>query len=176
MEPGLEASGVFVPPAPTFPNGTHVCEIEIDPETGRLEIVRYCVVDDVGTVINPLLLEGQIHGGVVQGAGQVLLEQIVFDRSSGQLMTGSFMDYAMPRASDFPSINVESKPVPTAVNPLGVKGAGEAGAVGALACVMNGALDALRPFGVLTLEMPATSERIWRAIRLAREPSKAHGC
>ena len=169
IEPGLEASGIFVPPAPTFPNATHTCEVEIDPETGQLQILRYSVVDDVGTVVNPLLLEGQIHGGIAQGAGQVLMEQIVFDGSSCQLMTGSFMDYAMPRASDFPSFVVESKPVPTSVNPLGVKGAGEAGTVGALPCVMSAILDALKPLGILTLEMPATSERVWRAIRSAKK-------
>ena len=167
IEPGLEANGIFTPPAATFPNGTHVCEVEIDPETGRFELLRYSVADDVGTVINPLLLEGQIHGGIAQGAGQILGEQVVFDDASGQLMTGSFMDYGIPRADELPSFAVVSKPVPTAINPLGVKGAGEAGTVGAVACIMNGILDALRPLGVQSMEMPATPERIWRAIQLA---------
>ena len=134
-----------------------------------MEILRYSVADDVGTVVNPLLLEGQIHGGVAQGAGQLLMEQVVFDPSNGQLLTGTFMDYAMPRARDLPSYIVESRPVPTSVNPLGAKGAGEAGAVGALPCVMSAVLDALRPLGIQTLEMPATSERIWRAIHSAKK-------
>jgi carbon-monoxide dehydrogenase large subunit len=167
VEPGLDEKGVFMPPAPTFPNGTHVCEVEIDPETGVVEILRYAVVDDVGTVVNPLLLEGQIHGGIAQGVGQILMEQVVWDRESGQLVTGSFMDYAMPRAGDLPSFAVGENPVPTSVNPLGVKGAGEAGAVGALPCVMSAILDALRPLQIRNLEMPATPERIWRAISRA---------
>jgi carbon-monoxide dehydrogenase large subunit len=173
IDPGLEASGIFMPSAATFPNSTHVCEVEIDPDTGAVEILRYSVVDDVGTVVNPLLLDGQIHGGVVQGAGQILMEQVVWDKSDGQLITGTFMDYAMPRAADFPAFAIETNPVPTRVNPLGVKGAGEAGAVGALPCVMSAILDALRPLGVESLEMPATSERIWRAIRSSRSKPRA---
>jgi carbon-monoxide dehydrogenase large subunit len=124
---------------------------------------RYSVVDDVGTVLNPLLLHGQIHGGVAQGAGQILMEDICFD-SSGQLVTGSFMDYAMPRATDLSSIKAESNPVPTKTNPLGVKGAGEAGSVGALPAVANAIVDALSEFGVRHIDMPATPERVWRAI------------
>jgi len=164
MEPGLAAASVHTSTAASFPNGCHICELEIDPETGQVEIVRYSVVDDVGTVINPLLLHGQVHGGVAQGVGQVLMESIRFD-DSGQLITGSFMDYAMPRAADFCAMDVESNPVPTKTNPLGVKGAGEAGCVGALPAVANALVDALSEFGVRHIEMPATAERIWRLMQ-----------
>jgi aerobic carbon-monoxide dehydrogenase large subunit len=168
MDLGLIESATFSCIEQNFPNGAHVCEVEIDPETGRVEIQRYSVVDDVGTVMNPLLLEGQVRGGVVQGVGQVLLEDIRFDPDSGQLLSGSFMDYAMPRADDLSPIECESNPVPTKTNPLGVKGAGEAGSVGALPAVMNAILDALSPLGIRQLDMPATPERVWRAIRDAR--------
>jgi len=168
VEPGLYETGTFSPPSDTWPNGCHVCEVEIDPETGAVALVGYVIADDVGTVINPLTLKGQIHGGVAQGVGQALMEQIVYDADSGQLLTGSFMDYALPRADTLPDIAVESHPVPTKLNPLGAKGAGEAGTVGALPVVMNAVLDAVAPLGVRHLDMPATSERVWRAIRDAR--------
>jgi carbon-monoxide dehydrogenase large subunit len=168
MEPGLFETGSFSPAQDTFPNGCHVCEVEIDPETGAVAIVRYSVVDDVGTVVNPKTLKGQIHGGVVQGLGQVLMEQVVYDRRSGQLLTGSFMDYAMPRADDICMMEIESNPVPTKLNPLGVKGAGEAGTVGALPAVMNAIMDALAPLGVTALDMPASPSRVWQAIATAR--------
>jgi aerobic carbon-monoxide dehydrogenase large subunit len=167
MEPGLVATAVYRAEAENYPNGCHVCELEIDPETGQVEIVRYSVVDDVGTVLNPLLLHGQIVGGVAQGVGQILCEDICFD-SSGQLLTGSFMDYAMPRASDLSAVAIKSNPVPTTTNPLGVKGAGEAGTVGAMPAVANALVDALSEFGVRHIEMPATPERIWRAVRQGR--------
>ncbi len=128
-------------------------------------MVRYSVVDDVGTVLNPLLLEGQVVGGIAQGAGQVLMENMVYDPDSGQLLTGSFMDYAMPRADDFCDFEIENNPVPTPTNPLGVKGAGEAGTVGALSAVSNAVVNALAPLGVRHLDMPATPEKVWRAIR-----------
>jgi carbon-monoxide dehydrogenase large subunit len=168
LEPGLNESGTFSPENHTFPNGCHVCEVEIDPETGVVDVVRYTVVDDVGTVINPLTLKGQIHGGVVQGLSQVLFERIEYDPESGQLLTGSFMDYCMPRADDVCSMEVGSNPVPTKLNPLGVKGAGEAGTVGALPAVMNAIMDALAPLGVKELDMPATGDRVWRLIRHAQ--------
>jgi len=152
----------------TFPNGCHVCEVEIDPDTGKTEVIAYTVVDDVGTVVNPMLLKGQIHGGVVQGLGQILLENLVYDRESGQLITGSFQDYGMPRADDVPPILVESHAVPTKTNPLGVKGAGEAGVVGSMPAVMNALVDALSPLGITDLPMPATPETVWRAIRDTR--------
>jgi len=164
MEPGLFATAVYKAGVQNFPNGCHVCELEIDKETGAVEIVRYSVVDDVGTVLNPMLLHGQIHGGVAQGAGQVLMEDIHFD-ASGQLVTASFMDYAMPHAHNLSDIEVESNPVPTKTNPLGTKGAGEAGNVGALPAVANAVVDALSEFGVKHIEMPATPERIWRAMQ-----------
>jgi carbon-monoxide dehydrogenase large subunit len=164
MEPGLFATATYKAGKQNFPNGCHVCELEIDKETGVVEIVRYSVVDDVGTVLNPMLLHGQIHGGVAQGAGQVLMEDIHFD-ASGQLVTASFMDYAMPHAHNLSNIEVESNPVPTKTNPLGTKGAGEAGNVGALPAVANAVVDALSEFGIKHIEMPATPERIWRAMQ-----------
>ena len=145
-----------------------MCEIEIDSDTGTLTVERYTVVDDVGTVINELTLEGQVHGGVVQGIGQAVLEHMIYDRDTGQVQSGSFMDYAMPRASDVCPIEVESSPVPTATNPLGVKGAGEAGTVGALPGIMNAAVDALAPLGITHVEMPLTPEKLWRSIRDAQ--------
>jgi carbon-monoxide dehydrogenase large subunit len=165
MEPGFSETAAFTPPAVTFPNGCQVCEVEVDPETGVVRIVRHAVVDDVGRMVNPMLVKGQIHGGVVQGLGQALFEELVYDPQSGQLMAGSFMDYAMPRADDMPLFEVESHEVPTQVNPLGAKGVGEAGTVGALPALVNAVNDALAPLGVRHLDMPMTPERVWRAIR-----------
>jgi len=170
MEPGLFATAVYKVPVQNFPNGCHVCEVEIDRETGVVDIVRYSVVDDVGTVLNPMLLHGQIHGGVAQGAGQVLMEDIHFD-ASGQLVTASFMDYAMPHAHNLCEMEVESNPVPTKTNPLGTKGAGEAGNVGALPAVANALVDALSEFGIKHIEMPATPERLWRAMQGPGSPA-----
>jgi aerobic carbon-monoxide dehydrogenase large subunit len=164
MEPGLSATAIYSAPVNNYPNGCHICELEIDRETGKVDIARYSVVDDVGTVLNPMLLHGQIHGGVAQGAGQALMEDIHFD-ADGQLVTASFQDYAMPHAHDFCAMEVESNPVPTKTNPLGVKGAGEAGCVGALPAVVNAVVDALSEFGVRHIEMPATPARIWRAMQ-----------
>jgi aerobic carbon-monoxide dehydrogenase large subunit len=172
LPPGLEGgffeTGTFAPTDFTYPNGSHVCEVEIDPDTGALEIVNYIVVDDVGTVVNPLGLHGQIHGGVAQGLGQALMEEVVYDRESGQMLSGSFMDYSMPRADTMPYMHIESNPVPTKRNPLGAKGAGEAGTVGALPAIVNAVVDALAPLGVTSLDMPATSQRIWQAMQAAR--------
>ena len=147
-----------------YPNGCHVAEVEIDPETGATEVVRYVMVNDFGTLVNPMLVEGQLHGGVLQGIGQALLERTAYD-AEGQLVSGSFMDYALPRAGDAPPFVFESRPVPATTNPLGVKGCGEAGCAGALPSVMNAVVDALREVGVAHLDMPATPERVWRAIR-----------
>jgi carbon-monoxide dehydrogenase large subunit len=163
MEAGLYATAVYKSDVENFPNGVHVCEVEIDPDTGVIEVVKYSVVDDVGTVMNPLLLKGQIVGGVAMGVGQILKEDIAFD-GEGQIVTGSFMDYAMPRADDFCNIEVKANPVPTKTNPIGAKGAGEAGCVGAMPAVANAVVDALAEFGVKHIEMPATPERVWRAI------------
>jgi carbon-monoxide dehydrogenase large subunit len=165
---GLSAEAIFMPESPTFPNGTHICEVEIDPDTGQVVVQRYITVDDVGTVLNPLLLEGQIHGGVVQGIGQALWEAVYFDPQTGQAITGSFMDYTMPRADDVCAIETGSNPVPTVLNPLGVKGAGEAGTVGAVPAVMCAVANALAGIGVDDIEMPATPEKIWRALSQAR--------
>ncbi len=161
---GLRGDGVFVANVPSFPNGCHICEVEVDPETGEVELDRYAVVDDIGTVINPLLAAGQIQGGVVQGAGQALIENIVYDES-GQFLTGSLMDYGVPRADDVPSIKVDFSPVPSKSNPLGVKGVGEGGTVAGTPTVINAILDALAPLGVGTIPMPATPERVWQAVR-----------
>jgi carbon-monoxide dehydrogenase large subunit len=163
MEVGLNANATYTATVENFPNGVHICEVEIDPDTGETQIVRYSVVDDVGTVMNPLLLKGQIVGGIAQGVGQILMEDIRFD-TSGQLLTGSFMDYAMPRAADLSAIEVKANPVPTKTNPLGVKGAGEAGCVGAMPAVANAIVDALSGFGIKHIEMPATPEVVWRAM------------
>jgi len=162
---GLQGAGAFSSDVPSFPNGCHICELEIDPETGEVALDRYTVVDDIGTVINPLLAKGQIHGGVAQGAGQALLEDIVYDRDSGQLLTGTLMDYGIPRADTVPAISVDFSPVPSTTNPLGAKGVGEGGTVASTPTVMNAILDALAPLGVTDVPMPATPERIWRAIR-----------
>ena len=165
MEPGLFETATFVPENDTYPNGCHVCEVEIDPDTGTVEIKGYRVVDDVGVMINPTIVKGQIHGGIAQGVGQILMEQIAYDRESGQLLSGSFMDYAMPRADNFCDIEIASNIVPTKLNPLGVKGAGEAGTVGAMPALMNAIMNALADAGVRHLDMPATPDRVWRAIR-----------
>src|SRR5438270_5224500 len=167
LEGGLYETGTFKPAADTFPNGCHICELEIDRDTGTIEILDYTVVDDVGTVINPTTLKGQIHGGVAQGLGQALMEEVAYDRESGQLLTGSLMDYSLPRADGLSQMHVLSHPVPTKLNPLGAKGAGEAGTVGALPAVVNAVLHALAPLGVRDLDMPATSEKVWRAMRAA---------
>jgi len=170
IEAGLIEKAIYTGTVASYPNGVHVCELEIDEDTGTVEIVNYNVVDDVGTVINPLLLHGQIDGGIAMGVGQILMEDIKFD-AEGQLLTGSFMDYAMPRAGDLTAFHVESNPVPTKTNPLGVKGAGEAGCVGAMPAVANALVDALSVLGIKHIEMPATPEVLWRAIREARGKS-----
>jgi aerobic carbon-monoxide dehydrogenase large subunit len=163
----LDTALVAEGPPSAFPNGCHIAEVEIDPETGVIELVRYTAVDDFGTLVNPMLAEGQVHGGVVQGIGQALMEQAVYD-PSGQLLTGSFMDYALPRADGVPPIDVGFHPVPATSNPLGVKGCGEAGVTGALPAVMNAVVDALAERGITHLDMPATPEKIWSALQAAR--------
>ncbi len=161
------ALSVDTPPS-SFPNGCHIAEVEVDPETGSVAVVRYAMVNDFGTLLNPLLAEGQAHGGIVQGIGQALMERTFYDEE-GQLLSGSYMDYAMPRAGDAPMFDFLSHPVPAKTNPLGVKGCGEAGCAGALPSVMNALIDALAPYGIRHLDMPATPERIWRAIRESRK-------
>ncbi|HEX6112477.1 MAG TPA: molybdopterin cofactor-binding domain-containing protein, partial [Geminicoccaceae bacterium] len=162
----LDAALVSESPPSAFPNGCHVAEIEVDPETGAVRLDRYTAVDDFGTLVNPMLAEGQVHGGIAQGIGQALLEHAAYD-PEGQLLAGSFMDYALPRADAIPPIDVGFHPVPATSNPLGVKGCGEAGVTGALPAVMNAVLDALATCGVRHVDMPATPERIWRALQAA---------
>jgi carbon-monoxide dehydrogenase large subunit len=167
-EGGLVESGEFTPTACTFPNGTHICEVEIDRETGVTEIVRYSAVEELGRVLNPMIVAGQIHGGVVQGVGQALGEVIIHDPASGQMLTASFMDYQMPRANEYPDFRIATREVPTAVNPLGAKGVGEAGTVGALGAAMNAINDALAPLGIRHFDMPATPARVWEAMQAAK--------
>jgi carbon-monoxide dehydrogenase large subunit len=167
-EGGLVESGEFQATMVTFPNGTHICEVEIDPDTGMTEVVRYSAVEELGHVLNPMLVAGQTHGGVAQGVGQAMGEQIVHDPHSGQMLTASFMDYQMPRAADLPDILMTTREVPTKVNPLGAKGVGEAGTVGAMAAAMNAVNDALAPLGIRHFDMPATPCRVWSAIVAAR--------
>ncbi len=164
LPPSLDVAGVSDGPPSTFPNGCHIAEVEVDPETGLVEVVRYSFVNDFGVVINPLLVTGQAQGGIVQGIGQALREHTVYD-AHGQLLTGSYMDYPLPRADDLPMFSSASHPVPATTNPLGVKGCGEAGCAGALPSVMNALVDALAEYGIRHIDMPATPERVWRAIR-----------
>lgn len=159
-EAEFQSSGV------TYPNGSHACEVEIDPETGAVKLVNYAAVEDIGRVLNPMLADGQMHGGIAQGFGQAVKEAIIYDES-GELLTGSFSDYGLPLASDLPNFDLDFREIPTAVNPLGAKGIGEAGTVGALSAVMNAVCDALNAVGVPDLEMPATPLRVWSAIQAA---------
>ncbi|MCZ6820728.1 MAG: molybdopterin-dependent oxidoreductase, partial [Calditrichaeota bacterium] len=164
LEPGLEENAFWDPKNFTFPFGTHICLVEVESDTGKVKILRYLAVDDVGNVINPMIVDGQIHGGVAQGAGQVLWEGAVYD-DSGQLVTGSFMDYAIPKADDLPFIEVGRTTTPCPDNPLGVKGAGEAGTIAATACIANAVIDAVAHLGVKDIPMPMTPERVWNAIQ-----------
>ena len=168
IEPGLDECVSFVPEDQNWASTCHACEAEVDPETGVVELTRYVAVSDVGVVINPLMMDGQTHGGIAQTIGQALLEEIVYEPETGQLLTGSFMDYCMPRADDMPSIELASAPMPTPHNPLGVKGGGEIAPVACLPAVLNAVVDALAPLGVDHVELPATPERVWQAIQAAR--------
>jgi carbon-monoxide dehydrogenase large subunit len=165
---GLEASGTFATDPPNFPNGCHACEVEVDLETGEVAVERYVAVDDVGRAINPLICEGQVHGGLAQGIGQALMEHAIYDRQSGQLVSGSFMDYAMPRADNFPAFTTELEEIPAKTNPLGVKGIGEAGCVASPPAVINAVLDALKPLGVDHIDMPATAGNVWETLKRAK--------
>jgi len=163
----LQAKATFTGRIPAYPTGCAICEVEIDPDTGAVEVARYASIDDAGQAINPLILHGQVHGGIVQGLGQALLEDVVYG-DGGQVLTGSFMDYALPRAHHVPSFDVELAEDPTAGNPLRVKGSGEAGITPALAAVMNAVIDALSVYGIDHMDMPATPHRIWSAIQAAK--------
>jgi len=167
----LHAEEEFSIEPPTYPNGTHIAEVEVDPETGATRIMRYVVVDDFGATLNPLMLEGQVHGGAVQGIGQALMEDTVYDSSTGQLLSASLMDYAMPRAEHAPDFLFETRNVPCKTNPLGIKGAGEAGAIGSCPAIMNAIVDALwRSHRVRHIDMPATPRRVWEAIKTVQKP------
>ena len=163
----LTAADVFTPGEATYPNGTHLAEVEIDPGTGAVDIVNYVVVDDFGVTLNPLMLAGQVHGGAVQGLGQALMERAVYN-ADGQLVTASLMDYALPRAADVPGFTFETRNVKCATNPLGVKGAGEAGTVGSLSAGVNAIVDALSVYGIRHIDTPCTPYRVWQAIASAR--------
>jgi carbon-monoxide dehydrogenase large subunit len=164
LEPGLDETAYYDPKNFTFPSGTHIAEVEIDRDTGEVKLVNLVAADDFGTIVNPMVVEGQVHGGLAQGVGQALLENAIYDAESGQLITGSLMDYCMPRADNLPSFTVGTHATKCTHNPLGVKGCGEAGAIGAPAAVMNAVVDALNAVGVNDLTMPATPEKVWRAI------------
>ena len=168
LEPGLDETAFYDPTNFTYPAGTHIAEVEIDPDTGVVEVKAFTAVDDFGNIINPMIVEGQVHGGVAQGIGQALLEHCVYDPESGQLLTGSYMDYAMPRADDLPSFKVGTRVTPCTHNPLGAKGCGEAGAIGAPAAIMNAVHDALSAVGVTRIDMPASPHRVWQAIQSAK--------
>ena len=167
QEPGLNATAFYEPDNFTFPFGTHICVVEVDPEIGSIEILRYLAVDDCGKVINPLLVDGQIQGGVAQGLGQALFEQVVYDEE-GQLLTGSLMDYAVPKAHQLPRFETHRTETPSPVNPLGAKGVGEAGTIGSTPALVNAVVDALRPYGIKHIDMPLTPERVWTAIQEAQ--------
>ncbi|MEJ2086235.1 MAG: molybdopterin-dependent oxidoreductase, partial [Acidobacteriota bacterium] len=163
MEPGMEESAFYDPPNFTFPFGSHVAVVEVDPETGEIEVLRYVAVDDCGNVINPMIVEGQVHGGVVHGLGQALWEEALYDQS-GQMVSATLLDYALPRAHKLVSLELDRTTTPCPHNPLGVKGIGEAGAIASPAALVNAVLDALRPFSIRHLEMPLTPEKVWNAI------------
>jgi len=167
MTPGLDAYVWNLLDLITFPNGCHIAEVEVYPDTGATTLERYTAVDDFGTLINPMLTVGQVHGGVAQGIGQAMLEHTVYDQHSGQMLSGSFMDYTLPRAQDLPDFDITLSGTPTNANPLGVKGSGQAGAMASPQAIIAAVLDALAPLGVTHIDMPATPERIWRAIRSA---------
>lgn len=174
LEPGLNENAFYDPTNFTYPSGAYVCEVEVDPDTGETKVVKFTAVDDFGNIINPMIVEGQVHGGIGQGLGQAMLEQCVYDPDSGQLLTGSYMDYAMPRAADLPDFTVETaQGTPCTHNPLGVKGCGEAGAIGSPPAFINAVVDALAPLGVRDLQMPATPHRVWQAIQAARQQGGA---
>jgi len=164
LEPGLDFSSFYDPANFTYPFGTHIAVVEVDADTGKVALNRFIACDDVGNVMNPMIVDGQIHGGVAQGVGQALLEEVIFD-NTGQMISGSYMDYAMPRADDLPMIETDRTVTPCPHNPLGVKGAGEAGAIGSTPAVVNAVVDALSHLGVTDIQMPLTPQRVWRAMQ-----------
>jgi aerobic carbon-monoxide dehydrogenase large subunit len=173
VEPGLEDSAFYDPKNFTFPAGTHIAEVEVDRDTGIVQVINFTAADDFGRIINPMIVAGQVHGGLAQGIGQALYENAVYDEESGQLVSGSFMDYCMPRADNLPSFTVDTHVTLCTHNPLGVKGCGEAGAIGAPIAIMNAVIHALSPLGITDLTMPATPEKVWRAIAEQTMPQAA---
>jgi carbon-monoxide dehydrogenase large subunit len=169
LEPGLEATSFWDPANFVFPFGTHLAAVQVDPDTGQVKLLRYVAVDDVGRVINPMIVDGMVHGGIAQGAGQALLEYAAYDEKNGQLLTGSMMDYAVPKADDLPSFETDRTVTPSPVNPMGVKGAGETGTIASTAAIANAVLDALSPLGVTHLDLPLTPARIWAAVQGGRK-------
>lgn len=167
VEPGLEATHFFEPSNFTYPFGAHISIVEVDPETGEIDLQRYVAVDDCGNIINPMLVDGQVHGGIAQGLGQAMYEGAVYDEN-GQLLTGSFMDYAIPKATQVPRFETEHTTTPSPVNPLGVKGVGEAGTIASSPCLVNAVVDALSPFGITDIDMPMTPNRVWQTIQDAQ--------
>jgi carbon-monoxide dehydrogenase large subunit len=167
MEPNLQESSHFDPPNFTFPFGTHICVVEVDEETGKIDVLKYVAVDDCGTQINPLIIEGQVHGGIVQGAAQALFEEAIYDED-GNLLTSTLADYFVPSAADFPGMETDTTVTPSPSNPMGVKGVGEAGTIAAAPAVMNAVIDALSGFGITDIDMPATPQRVWTAITNAQ--------
>jgi aerobic carbon-monoxide dehydrogenase large subunit len=167
MEPGLEESAFYDPENFVFPFGAHACVVDVDAETGKVSVVRYLAVDDCGPAINPMLIDGQVHGGIVHSIGQALYEQVVYDEA-GQLVTGTFVDYALPTAAEIPDLETDRTETPSPTNTLGVKGIGEAGTIAATAAITNAAIDAVRPLGVTYLDMPLTPMRVWQAMQEAR--------
>jgi carbon-monoxide dehydrogenase large subunit len=168
LEPGLEATSFWDPGNFVFPFGTHVAVVEVDPDTGKVKLQRYVAVDDVGRVINPMIVDGMVHGGIAQGVAQALWEYASYDQG-GQLVTGSMMDYALPKADELPSFETDRTVTPTPVNPMGVKGAGETGTIASTAAVANAVLDALAPLGITHIDLPLTPARIWAAVQAARK-------
>jgi carbon-monoxide dehydrogenase large subunit len=172
MEHGMEAVTYYDPPDFSWPFGTHVCVVEVDPDTGGVDMQRYIAVDDCGNVINPMIVEGQIHGGVVQGIAQALFEEAVYDEESGQLKTGTLLDYAVPTANEIPEFVADRTVTPSSTNPLGAKGIGEAGTIAASPAVINAICDALAPFGIKHVDMPASPDRLWKQIQERRQQSQ----
>jgi carbon-monoxide dehydrogenase large subunit len=168
LEPGLEATSFWDPPNFVFPFGSHIAEVEVDPETGKVKVLRYVAVDDVGRVINPMIVDGMVHGGIAQGVAQALWEYAAYD-ANGQLVTGSMMDYALPKAGDLPSFETDRTVTPSPVNPMGIKGAGETGTIASTAAIANAVLDALAPLGITHIDLPLTPARIWAAVQAARK-------
>ena len=168
VEPGLDATSFYEPQNCTFPFGSHIAVVEVDAETGVVKFLRYVAVDDCGKILSPLLVEGQVHGGIAQGIAQALYEEVIYDEG-GQLLTATLMDYAVPKAHMLPRFELSATVTPSPVNLLGVKGVGEAGTIGSTPCVVSAVLDALKPFGIRHIDMPLKPEKVWRAIRDAQQ-------